>query len=209
MKKEIADFFAYFKARRVGDIKARAFPAVLRNLVIRKFGSAIYVDRLTIGLAEALVLIVKIYNLRGCINLKILGEEMEENIIRHLKEIDQLWARMDKALVMLARQKYEYDRHRVTSKDGMKILEDAIFAVSLHEFLENLDLFRDDKFIEKIEDWQKSMEPIIVAILRSLGLEKEADEMVKISGEIQTNLELRMGLKRHDRFEYWRVSTGL
>lgn len=209
MKNEISDLYAFFKARRVGAIKARAFPKILRNLVIRKFGSAIYVDRLTASLAEAVVLIVKIYNLRGDINLEKIGPGMEAYIIRRLKEIDQLWARMDKALVLLAREKYEYDRQRVTSKDGMKILENAIFAVSLHKFLENLDLFRNDKFIEKIENWRKSMESIIVAILKSLGRDVEAEEMVKTSEETEAQLKLRMDMKGKHRFEYWRVSTPL
>lgn len=209
LKKEINDFYAFFKARQVGAIKARAFPRILRDLVIKKFGSATYVDELTVNLAEAIVLIVKIYNLRGDINLERLEEGMEEDIIRHLKEIDELWSRMDNALVMLARQKYEYDWQRVTSGDGMKILEDAIFAVSLHEFLENLDLFQDDKFIEKMEDWRQSMDSIIVAILKSLGRNNEAEEMVKASEQIQTLLELRMDLKGMDRFEYWRFSTTL
>lgn len=209
MRKEINDFYVFFKSRRVGAIKARAFPKALRELVIQKFGSANYVDQLTVSLAEAIVLIVRIYNLRGDIHLEELRKGMEEDIIRHLQEIDQLWARMDKALVMLARQKYEYDRHRVTSEDGMKILENAIFAVPLHDFLENLDLLRDDKFIETIEDWRESMESIIVVILKNLGRNEEANEIIKTSEETKARLELRMDMKKKYRFGYWRFSTAL
>lgn len=209
MEEEINDFYAFFRARRVGAIKAGVFPKALRDLVIQKFGSANYVDQLTVSLAEAIVLIVRIYNLRGDINLEELREGMEEDIIRHLQKIDQLWVRMDKALVMLARQKYEFDRHRVTSQDGMKILENAIFAVPLHDFLENLDLLRDDKFIETIKDWRDSMESIIVAILKNLGRNEEANEIIKTSEETQAHLELRMDMKRKDQFGYWRYSTAL
>lgn len=209
MRKEINDFYVFFGSRRVGAIKARAFPKALRDLVIQKFGSANYVDQLTVSLAEAIVLIVRVYSLRGDIHLEELRKGMEEDIIRHLQEIDQLWARMDKALVMLARQKYEYDRHRVTSEDGMKILENAIFAVPLHDFLENLDLLRDDKFIETIEDWRESMESIIVVILKNLGRNEEANEIIKTSEETKARLELRMDMKKKYRFGYWRFSTAL
>lgn len=209
MEKEIDDFYAFFRARQVGAINAGAFPKALRDLVIQKFGSANYVDQLTVSLAETIVLIVRIYNLRGDIHLEELRKGMEEDITRHLHEIDQLWARVDKALVMLGRQTYEYERHRVTSQDGMKILENAIFAVPLHDFLENLDLLRDDKFIETIGDWRDSMESIIVAILKNLGRNEEANEIIKTSEETQAHLELRMDIKRKDRFGYWRYSTAL
>lgn len=211
IQKEINDFYAFFIARRVGSIKARAFPKALRDLVIQKFGSAKYVDQLTVSLAEAIVLIVRIYNLRGDIHLEELRKGMGEDIIRHLQEVDQLWVRMDKALLMLARQKYQSDRHHrvITSQDGMKILENAIFAVPLHDFLENLDLLRDEKFIETIVDWRESMESIIVEILKNLGRNEEANEITKISQEAQAHHELGMDLKRKDRFGYWRHSTAL
>lgn len=186
IQKEINDFYAFFIARRVGSIRARAFPKALRDLVIQKFGSAKYVDQLTVSLAEAIVLIGKIYDLRGDIHLEELPKGMGEDIIRHLQEVAQLWARMDKALVMLARQQNNQssDRHHrvtITSQDGMKILENAIFAVPLHDFLENLDLQGDYKFIETIEDWRESMEYIIVEILENLGRNEEANEIIKTS----------------------------
>lgn len=186
IQKEINDFYAFFIARRVGSIRARAFPKALRDLVIQKFGSAKYVDQLTVSLAEASVLIGKIYDLRGDIHLEELPTGMGEDIIRHLQEVAQLWARMDKALVMLARQQNNQssDRHhRVTinSQDGMSILENAIFAVPLHDFLENLDLQGDYKFIETIEDWRESMESIIAEILENLGRNEEANEIIKTS----------------------------
>ena len=174
MEKVINKFRAFFASRQVGGVQAEAFPGFLHNLVAQKFGSAKYVDRLTVNLAEGLALIIRLYDLRGEIDLEKLKDTgIREDIIRHFKAIIQLWARMDKALLMLARQKYEFDRHNVTSVDGMEILKDAIFAVSLHEFMENLDLFQDGKFIAKIECWCKGMESILYAILESLDLEEE------------------------------------
>lgn len=205
--KEINGFYTFFIARRVGSIRARAFPKALRDLVIRKFGSAKYVDQLTVSLAEAILLIVKIYDLRGDIHVEELPKRMGEDIIRHLQEVAQLWARMDKALLMLARQqKYrssDNSHHNtvvITSRDGMKILENAIFAVPLHDFLENLDLQGDYKFIETVEDWRESMESIIAEILENLGRNEEANEIIKTSQESQAHLELGMDMKRKDRF---------
>lgn len=53
------------------------------------------------------------------------------------------------------------------------------------------------------------MESIIVAILKNLGRDEEANAIVKTSAETQANLELRMNMKRKDQFEYWRFSTAL
>lgn len=191
MEKEINDFHISFAAHRVGGIRAGIFPRILRDLVIRKFGNAKYADRFTVNLAEAVTLVMELYDLRKEIDLEKLPAGMREDIMRHLEIINQLWARMDKALIILARQKYEYGWKKVTSVDGMKILEDACSAVSLHEFLENLDLFPDTKFMEKIGDWRKSMEFILTAILKSLKREKEAQELVEVSEEITAQLESR------------------
>lgn len=195
MEKVINKFRAFFVSRQVGGVKAEAFPGVLHNLVAKKFGSAKYVDRLTMNLAESLALIIGLYDLRGAIDLEKLKDTgIREDIIRHFKTIIQLWARMDKALLMLARQKYEFDRHNVTSVDGMEILRDAIFAVSLHEFLENLDLFQDDKFMAKIEGWCEGMNSILNAIIESLDLEEE--EAAEVSEEITVQPESGMPDKK-------------
>lgn len=221
MEKEINKFHAFFISRRVGGVEATAFPEVLGSLVVQKFGSAKYIDRLLINLAEGVALIMDLYDLRGEIDLEKLKETgIREDIICHFKTIIQLWARMDKALLMLARQKYEFDRHNVTSVDGMQILEDAIFAVSLHEFLENLDLFQDDKFMAKIRGWRKGMKSILATILESLDWEEPAEaeeepaeveeEPTELKEEIPVQPELGMpDKKRVDPYEYWRFSTIL
>lgn len=211
MEKEISRFYAFFRARRVGGIKAKNFPRALDELVIIKFGSAMYVDRLTANLAEGVALIMLLYKLRGEIDLdKLEDKGIKEEIIHHLKTIDQLWARMDNALLMLARQKYVYDCQAVTSVDGMEILINAVFAVSLHEFLENLDLLQGDKFMEKIEAWRKGMESILIAILKSLGREKEAHQLAETSETATESLETRVqGKINRYPFEQWRISTGL
>lgn len=211
IENEISRFYALFTARQVGGIEAEAFPGVLWKLVINKFGSEMYVDRFGVNLAEGVALIMSLNNLRGVIDLdKLEDKGIEEDIIRHLKTIDQLWARLDKALLMLARQNYIYDRHKVTSADGMKILNDAIFAVSLHEFLDNLDLFRDDKFMETIETWREGMESILIAILNSIGWEEEAKDLADSSQSIRAELENRVQTREHRYpFQPWRISTAL
>lgn len=191
--RDINKFYAFFTARQVGGIEAIDFPKSLRDLVIQKFGGPTYVNRLTINLAEVVALILKLYSLRREIDLEKLKDTgIQKDIIRHLKTIDRLWARMDKALLMLARQKYEYDWQGVSSVDGMNILEKAIFAIPLHDFLDNLDLFQDDKFMAKIQDWREGMESILINILMSLGRKKEADELFKVSLNITVQLGLRM-----------------
>lgn len=182
MQCKIKQLYTDFAYSRIGGVSAKSLPHNLQSLAIEVFKTPKYVNQFAIALDDSAFLTEQLCILSLEIpddNTKNLAEGFWEDVVHQLKQIIHLWLCMDRVLAKLARE--QLGNAAATSVDGMKIIQDDKFAVSLLKFMEMLNLFPGDKYLDQIGAWCHGTESLISVIHKTMGREMEPGR----EGELQ------------------------
>lgn len=172
-----------FAHGRIGGIRAKAFPNHLQSHAIRNFKTSRYVDEFTADLYNCVKLVKQLCDLSLAIpdnNTKELPKGFWPDVVRQLKQIIQLWLRMDEVLAHLARE--QSGNAAATSFDGLNFIQDDLCAASLLHFLQMLNPVPGDEYLVQISDWCEATHSLITIINEAMGREEKPKEKGKLAG---------------------------
>lgn len=173
---EIETLYRIFILRRIGGIYPRQLPDYIQNHAITRFASDEYVKDFIAGLRASLLLteVLRETSLAIPKDMDDLPEGTWDDIIRQMTAIITLWRRIDKALLGLARQHLTHESPN--SADGMGVIKDSPFATALFDFMESLNLFPGNKFLQQIVEWFEATESLLNKIHKAIEKEERRKE---------------------------------
>ena len=173
------NFFAY---GRIGGIRAKEFPNYLQSHANKNFKTSQKVEKFTADLYNTVRLAKQLCDLSLAIpdddnnnsnSKELLPNGFWADVVRQLRRIIQLWLRMDEVFAHLAREQSDNAAAAATSCDGLKFIQDDIYATSLLHYLKMLNLFAGGDYLVHLFVWCKATNSLITILNEALSREEK------------------------------------
>lgn len=174
MKAIIERLHKEFAYGRIGGICAKEFPNYLQSHAIQNFKTSQNVEKFTADLYNSVKLAKQLCDLSLAIpqyNSKELPKGFWADVVRQLRRIIQLWLRMDEVFAHLARK--QSGNVAATSCDGLKFIQDDIYATSLLHYMKTLNLFAGGDYLVHLFVWCKATNSLITIINEAMSREEK------------------------------------
>lgn len=172
MKATIEQLHKDFAYGRIAGIRAKDFPNHLQSHANQNFKTSQTVEKFTGDLYNSVQLAKQLCDLSLAIT-KDSGKELPNglwaDVARQLRRIIQLWLRMDEVFANLARE--QSGNAAATSSDGLKFIQDDIYATSLLHYINSLNLFAGGDYLVHFFVWSKATNSLITIINEAMSRE--------------------------------------